>query len=63
VNAAALGLMGAVTWQLGRAAIVDIFTAVLALGAVVVLVRFRPNSAWLVAGGGLIGIAYRLLIA
>jgi len=51
VNVAALGLMAAVTWELGRAAIVDPQTAVLALAAAVVLVRFRVNSAWLVLAG------------
>jgi chromate transporter len=61
VNIAALGLMVAVTWELGRAAIVDGVTAVLAIVAAVLLVRYRVNSAWLVLGGGAIGIAYRLL--
>ncbi len=61
VNVAALGLMLAVTWELGRAAIVDGVTAVLAIAAAVLLVRYRVNSAWLVLGGGAIGIAYRLL--
>jgi chromate transporter len=57
INVAALGLMAGVTWQLGRAAIVDIPTAVLALAAAAVLFRFRINSAWLVLAGGLIGLA------
>lgn len=61
VNAAALGLMAGVTWDLARAAITDSVTAALALAAAVLLVRFRVNSAWLIAGGGLVGIAYRLL--
>ena len=61
VNVAALGLMLAVTWELGRAAIVDGVTAVLAIAAAVLLVRYRVNSAWLVLGGGAVGIAYRLL--
>ena len=61
VNVAALGLMLAVTWELGRAAIIDAMTAVLAIAAAVLLVRYRVNSAWLVLGGGAVGIAYRLL--
>jgi len=56
VNVAALGLMVAVTWQLGRTAIVDIPTALLATGAAVALVVFRVNSAWLVAGGAILGV-------
>ena len=59
VNVAALGLMAAVTWELGRAAIVDVLTAVLALIAAVLLIRFKLNSAWLVVGGGLLALVYR----
>ncbi len=61
VNAASLALMAAVTWTLGRAAIVDPLTAVLALAALALLLRTRLNSAWLVLGGGLIGLAAHLL--
>ncbi len=61
VNVAALGLMLAVAWELGRAAIVDALTAGLGVAAAVLLVRYRVNSAWLVLGGGAVGIAYRLL--
>jgi chromate transporter len=61
VNAAALGLMAAVTLELGRAAVVDAPTAVLAILAAGLLVRFKVNSAWLVAGGGVVGVATRLL--
>ena len=59
VNVAALGLMAAVTWELGRAAIVDVLTAVLALVAAVLLIRFKLNSAWLVVGGGVVALVYR----
>jgi chromate transporter len=62
VNVAALGLMLAVTWELGRAAIVDGVTITLALVAGVLLIRYRVNSVWLVAGGGAVGIVYRLLL-
>jgi len=61
VNVAALGLMVAVTWQLGRAAIVDIPTALLATGAAVALVVFRVNCAWLVAGGAILGVVIAAL--
>ena len=54
-NAASVALMAAVTWELGRAAVVDWFTAVLALAAAVVLLVTRLNSAWLVAGGAAVG--------
>ncbi len=63
VNVAALGLMAAVTWQLGRAAVVDPLTAALALAAAVLLVRTRLNSVWLLAAGGALGLAWRALHA
>jgi len=54
-NAASVALMATVTWELGRAAVVDWFTAALALAAAVVLLATRLNSAWLVAGGAAVG--------
>jgi chromate transporter len=57
VNAASLALMGVVAVQLGRAAIVDVPTALLAIGSAAALFRWRINSAWLVIGGGLAGFA------
>jgi chromate transporter len=59
VNVAALALMAGVTWQLGRAAIVDPLTGVLAVLGAVLLVRFGVNSAWLVLLGAAIGFAYK----
>jgi chromate transporter len=55
-NAAAVGLMAAVAWQLGTTSIVDGLTVAVGLAAAVMLIRFRVNSAWLVLGGGLIGL-------
>jgi hypothetical protein len=43
-NAASVALMALVTWQLGRAAIVDWVTAALALAAAVLLLATRLNS-------------------
>jgi chromate transporter len=60
VNVGALGLMAGVTWQLGRAAIIDWVTAVLALISALLVFRFKINSAWLVLGGGIIGLFSRL---
>ena len=61
VNVAALALMAGVVWQLGRSAIVDWFTAVLAVVAAVCLVKWKINSAWLVLGGAAAAVAARLL--
>jgi chromate transporter len=54
-NAASVALMATVTWELGRSAVVDWLTAALALGAAVVLLVTRLNSAWLVAAGAAVG--------
>jgi chromate transporter len=57
VIVASLALMIVVSWQLGRAAIVDVATAALAIVSMVLLVRYRVNAAWLVLGGAIIGFA------
>jgi chromate transporter len=56
VNAASLALMAVVSYQLGRASIIDIPTAGLALISALLLFRFRVNSAWLVLGGAIAGL-------
>lgn len=61
VNAGALSLMFIVTYQLGRAALVDITTVLLALVSGFLLFRFRINSAWLVLGGAIVGIIFTLI--
>ena len=61
VTVAALGLMAGVTVDLGRTAVVDPLTAVLAVAALAVMLRFRPNGVWLVAAGAAIGVAHALL--
>lgn len=55
VNAASLALMAAVAWHLGRSAIVDAPTGLLAALGVLLLVRFRLNSLWLVLVGAGVG--------
>ena len=57
VNAASLGLMAVVTWQLGRASIVSVSSCIVALIAGVLLATRRVNAAWLVVAGALVGIA------
>jgi chromate transporter len=61
VNATALALMAGVSYQLGRAAIVDWLTAAIAVVTLVLLWRTKLNSAWYIAGGALIGLAHALL--
>jgi chromate transporter len=62
VNVASLALMAAVSYQLGRSAIVDWLTVGMASASAIFLLRFRINSAWLVLGGALIGIAAQFVI-
>jgi chromate transporter len=59
VNVGSLALMAVVSWALGRAAVVDGMTVVLTLASFALLVRWKVNSAWLVLGGALVGLAWR----
>jgi chromate transporter len=61
VNAASLALMAVVTWQLGRAALVDPVTVFLAAASLIVLLTSRLNSIWLVLAGAAIGVAVHAL--
>jgi chromate transporter len=56
VNTASLGLMAAVSWQLGRASLTDPLTILIAVIALALLIRFKINSTWLIAGGALLGL-------
>ncbi len=60
LNVASLALMAVVTVQLGRAAVVDLPTALLALAAAIALLRFKLNATWLMLGGAALGIGLRL---
>ncbi|HEU4834185.1 MAG TPA: chromate transporter [Pyrinomonadaceae bacterium] len=55
VNVAALSLMVLVTYQLGRASLVDVKTILIGLVSGFILFRYRVNSAWLVLGGAIVG--------
>ncbi|HEX6285576.1 MAG TPA: chromate efflux transporter, partial [Pyrinomonadaceae bacterium] len=55
VNAASLALMFVVTYQLGRAAVIDIPAIILAIASAIALFVFRLNSAWLILGGAVVG--------
>jgi chromate transporter len=57
VSAASLALMAVVTFHLGQSALVDLPTILIMTLSTLLLVRFRPNSAWLVLAGGLLGLA------
>lgn len=59
VNVASLALMAVVTFQLGRAALVDVPAVLLMLAAAVVLIRFRINATWLILAGATLGWVVR----
>lgn len=61
VNAASLGLMVGVTYTLGRAAIVDWLTIIVAVFSAIAVFKFKINSVWLVIAGGAIAVILHLL--
>ncbi len=61
VNVASLSLMAAVTWQLGRASLTDPVTVLIALVSLLLLIRFKINSTWLIAGGAIAGLLRALI--
>lgn len=54
VNVASLALMAVVTWYIGRAAVIDVTTAMLAVASLVLL-AYRVNPVWPLAAGAVIG--------
>ena len=61
VNFAALGLMAGVTWEIGRAALVDPLAMLIAVLAVILIWRFKVDPPWLVLCGALVGLARVML--
>ena len=57
VNAASMALLAAVSWQLGRSAIIDVPAAISAVISAVALFKFRVNSLWLLLAGAILGSA------
>ena len=53
-----LALMGVVTWQLGRAALVDPLTIAIACASAVLLFAIRINAAWLILAAAVIGVIH-----
>jgi chromate transporter len=61
INVASLSLMTAVTFQLGSASLIDLPTVLIALISLGVLLRFKVNPTWLIAGGAIIGLLFSVL--
>lgn len=56
INIASLSLMTAVTFQLGQASLIDLPTILIGLITLGILLRFKLNSTWLIAGGAAAGL-------
>jgi chromate transporter len=56
INVSALGLMAAVTWQIGAASLTDLYTFCLAVAAGFVLFRYKINATWLILAGAALGL-------
>ena len=56
INAASLALMAVVSIQLGLAALLDPITILIAAVSLLALLKYRVNSAWLIAAGAVTGI-------
>jgi chromate transporter len=61
VNAAAVALMAQMALVLGRAALVDAWTVGICVASAVLLLRFRINATWVIAGGAVVGVLHQAL--
>ncbi|MBI3737549.1 MAG: chromate efflux transporter [Chloroflexi bacterium] len=61
VNASSLGLMAGVTFQLGSTSLTDLFTVLLAILALVLLIKYKVKSTWLIAVGAIAGFLIFLI--
>jgi chromate transporter, chromate ion transporter (CHR) family len=58
VNASALGLMAAVTLQLAASSLTDFYTVIIVIISLTLLLRYKINSTWLIAGGAIAGFVF-----
>ena len=45
-----------------RAAVVDVFSGLLAIASLVLIFRYQTSSLWVILGGGVLGIVYKLIM-
>lgn len=55
VNASSLGLMAAVIFQLAFSPLTNFCAALIAAVSLILLLRYKINSTWQIAGGALAG--------
>lgn len=61
VNASALGLVAAVTFQLAASSLKDLYTVIIAIISLFLLLRYKINSTWLIAGGAMAGFIFSFI--
>jgi chromate transporter len=61
VNASSLGLMAAVTLQLAISSLIDLYTVVITVISLILLLRYKVNSTWLIAAGGIAGLFFSFI--
>jgi chromate transporter len=61
VNAAAVALMAFVGWQFTRGSLTNLPAILIAAVSVILVFRYKVNSAWMVLGGAVAGILLQLL--
>jgi chromate transporter len=61
VNASSLGLMAAVTVQLSSSSLTDFPTALIAVVSLILLLRYKVNTTWLIAGGAFVGFIVSMI--
>jgi len=62
VNASSLGLMAAITFQLGQTSLTDLLTMVLAIVSCILLFATKINSTWILLAGAAIGLISRFIV-
>jgi chromate transporter len=60
LTAAAIGAIAGAVWVLGRRAVVDIPTAVIAALTLLILVRTKIQEPWIILGAGVLGVLLRM---
>jgi hypothetical protein len=48
--------------DIGRSALVDVFSTILALASLLLIFKYKVKTHWIILGGGLLGIAYKLIV-
>jgi chromate transporter len=61
VTVVSLAIMAAAAINIARVAMVDIFSVILALASIFFIFKYETKTHWIILGGGLLGITYKLI--